>query len=179
MAEVEPGVECLGLQLRLGAYFPSTLPRDLSDRRDAELPVIDNRSFVLEGHVLEVPTYENAEVFARVLHRLGVIRLDGDVVAILNDEPRAAAVRTLQLRFLRSTGLSHSLLTQIQRTRMAVDSLRSGEGVHDVVFQLGFYDQAHLYRNLRRFVGMTARQIRDATWVGSLLALRGPDVDPA
>jgi methylphosphotriester-DNA--protein-cysteine methyltransferase len=78
----------------------------------------------------------------------------------------------MQMRFVRATGLSHSLLTQIQRTREVVDQLRSGANIHDVVFQLQFYDQAHLYRNLKRFVGVTAREVMDAHWVGSLLEVR-------
>ena len=176
-AYVEPGVECLGLQLRLGAYVPSRLPRDLSDRRDAELPVIDDRKILMEGHLLEAPHYENAEAFAETLFRLGIVRVDHDVVAVLDDQPSPSAVRTMQLRFLRSTGLSHSLLMQIQRTRDLVALLRSGEDVNDVAFQLNFYDQAHLYRSLKRFVGITARRITEATWVGSLLRLNPPDAE--
>lgn len=172
MAQVPPGGECLGVQLRLGAYIPSSLPRDLMDRRDAELPVIDDINVLIEGHRLEVPSYDNAESFVATLYRLGIIRLDRDVVAILNDEPSTSAIRTMQVRFLRATGLSHSLLTQIQRTRELVDLLRAGRDVNDIVFDLNFYDQAHLYRNLRRFVGVTARGITEAKWVGSLLEVR-------
>lgn len=173
-AQVESGAECLGLQLRLGVYVPSSLPRDLSNRRDADLPVVDDRRILIGGHLVEVPRFDNAEEFAERLFRLGLLRRDTDIVAVLDDQPSPSALRTRQLRFLKATGLSFALVKQIQRTREATLLLRDGEPIQDVVFRLGYFDQAHLYRNLRRFVGITAKAIAQATWVGTLLRLDPP-----
>jgi AraC-like DNA-binding protein len=80
--------------------------------------------------------------------------------------------RTVQRRFRASTGLSRGAVRQIERVRAAAVLLISGESVSDVVDELGYYDEPHLARALRRYVGRTARELRDG--VGGALAL-----DPA
>mgnify|MGYP000934308888 CR=1 FL=1 len=176
-AHFEPHVGYLGIQLRLGAFVPSFLPGNWGDRRDAVLPVLENGKVLFDGHWLEAPTYDNAEAFAEKLYRLGAIRVDEDVRAILDDQPSSRALRTRQSRFLMATGLSHAMATQIERAREAVDMLRGGDDIQDVIAVLGYFDQSHLYRNLRRFVGLPARGIIEAAWVGSLIRIDRGDSD--
>lgn len=81
----------------------------------------------------------------------------------------AVADRTLERRFRAATGLTQGAVRQIQRARTAAALLASGEAVSDVAGTLGYYDEPHLARALRRYVGRTARQLRDG--VGGAIAL--------
>ncbi|WP_327148476.1 hypothetical protein [Nocardia sp. NBC_01329] len=55
------------------------------------------------------------------------------------------------------------------RARTAALLLTSGEAPGDVVDKLGYYDEPHLARALRRYVGRTAQQLRAGT--GGVIAL--------
>ncbi|MFI6366249.1 helix-turn-helix domain-containing protein [Nocardia sp. NPDC050630] len=82
------------------------------------------------------------------------------------------AERTLERRFRAVTGLTQGAVRQIGRARTAALLLTSGEAPGEVVNKLGYYDEPHLARALRRYVGRTARQLRAQT--GGAIAL-----DPA
>ena len=65
----------------------------------------------------------------------------------------------MRRRFLRSTGLTHGTIQQIERAKKAASLLESGIPILDVVDQAGYADQPHLTRSLRRFYGYTPVQI--------------------
>jgi AraC-like DNA-binding protein len=77
--------------------------------------------------------------------------------------------RTLERRFRAATGLTHGAVRQIERARIAALLLTSGEAPGDVVDKLGYYDEPHLARALRRYVGRTAGQLRAGE--GGVIAL--------
>jgi AraC-like DNA-binding protein len=52
-------------------------------------------------------------------------------------------------------------VTQIDRANAAATMLRDGHDWRAVVEALGYFDQAHLARSLRRYVGRTARELRE------------------
>ena len=49
---------------------------------------------------------------------------------------------------------------QIERARLAAILLREEVSILDVVSRLGYFDQAHLTRSLRRFIGETPAKIQ-------------------
>jgi len=57
-----------------------------------------------------------------------------------------------------STGVTYATFCQIERARYATILLREGVPILDVVSRLGYFDQAHLTRSLRRFHRRSARQ---------------------
>jgi len=61
--------------------------------------------------------------------------------------------------FLQATGMTHSALRQIERARHATTLLRSGVAIGDVVHEAGYFDQAHLTRSLRHFIGVTPAKL--------------------
>lgn len=83
--------------------------------------------------------------------------------------------RTLERRFRAATGLTRGGIEQIQRGRRAAEMLASGGDVAGVVAALGYYDEPHLARGLRRFVGRTPGQLRDG--IGGPIALDGSGND--
>lgn len=66
-------------------------------------------------------------------------------------------------------GLTQGAVRQIGRARTAALLLTSGETLGDVVDKLGYYDEPHLARALRRYVGRTAQQLRAGS--GGAIAL--------
>lgn len=79
--------------------------------------------------------------------------------------------RTLERRFRAATGLTRGAVRQIERAREAAHLLAVGKGAADVV-ALGYFDQPHLARALRHYVGRTATQLGEGT--GGALALDLP-----
>jgi methylphosphotriester-DNA--protein-cysteine methyltransferase len=61
----------------------------------------------------------------------------------------------------RTTGLTHSTVRQIERARYATTLLRQGRSILDVVYEAGYYDQPHLTRALKHFIGQTLAQLMD------------------
>jgi methylphosphotriester-DNA--protein-cysteine methyltransferase len=75
--------------------------------------------------------------------------------------PRKLSLRSAQRHFLRFTGVTYATFRQIERARHATNLLREGVSILDVVCRLSYFDQAHLTRSLRRFIGQTPTQITD------------------
>ena len=73
--------------------------------------------------------------------------------------PKALSARTLRRRCLRATGLTPGLIRQIDRARQATALLQRGVSILDTVNETGFFDQPHLTRALRRFMGQTPGEI--------------------
>ena len=152
------GVEILWIKLKLGTFMPH-LPT--SDRRDVEtiLPGAASTSFWLKGSAWQFPNYENVDTFVAKLARQEVLVRDPIVDAALQGEVEDIASRTLRYRFVRATGLTQSHVRQVERAQEAAALLRHGVSILDAVAELGYYDQPHLTRSLKQFVGHTPAQI--------------------
>jgi AraC-like DNA-binding protein len=155
----QAGAEWFGINLRLGAFLTDFPPRSLLDQRDATLPAATNQSFWLHGSAWPLPTFDTAEVFLCRLEREQLLLLDPLVDAVRARQAPELSVRSVQDRFLRATGLSQSLVRQIERARSAAGLLQHGTPILDVVELAGYFDQPHLTRSLTRFVGQTPAQI--------------------
>ena len=139
--------------------MPLLSPGDLLDRNDVTLPDATSRSFWLNGSAWEYPNFENAETFVKRLEQRGLIASDPSVTTALSGQPQERTIRTAQRHFLRTTGLTHSTIRQIERARHATNLLKQGVSILDAVYEAGYYDQAHLTRTLQHFIGQTPGQI--------------------
>jgi len=154
--------EFFGIQFKAGTLMPNFPAATLMDRRDVNLPEATSRSFWLHGAAWEFPTFENADTFIDRLVRDGLLIHEPVVGSVLEGQPvRGASLRTVQRRFLRATGLTHGALSQINRARYAVGLLKQGVSILDTVDQAGYFDQPHLSRALKHFVGQTPAQVAD------------------
>jgi AraC-like DNA-binding protein len=61
----------------------------------------------------------------------------------------------MQRRIVQATGLTRHTIRQIERAHAAAALLEQGVAILDVVDHLGYADQPHLTRSLRRFIGDT------------------------
>jgi len=109
-----------------------------------------------------LPTFDNAETFVARLVNNGLVTRDAEITAAVHGEPTALTSRSSQRRFLQVTGMTHSRFRQIERARFAVNLLREGMPIADVVWQSGYYDHAHLTHSLRQWIGLTPTRIASA-----------------
>ena len=153
--------EWLAIRFKLGTFMPLLRPANLKDRNDVTLPDATGRSFWLHGSAWEYPDFENAETFVHRLVNDELVVMDHSVSSALHEQPNLdqLSTRTGQRRFLRATGVTHATVRQIERARHATNLLKRGVSILDVVYQAGYYDQAHLTRSLKRFIGQTPAQI--------------------
>jgi hypothetical protein len=119
------------------------------------LPSEADGRFWLNRRWWEPPTYDNAEACAARLAAGGVIGRDWVVGTVLDGDSADISVRSVQRRFLHSTGLTREALRQIERARYAAHLLQNGASILDVVDQAGYFDQPHLNRAVRRLIGPT------------------------
>lgn len=151
--------EWIGVNFKLGTFMPQMPARMLRDRNDVTLPDASGRGFWLDGSAWEYPSYENAEIFVKRLVKAGLVAADPYVGDVLRGHARRRSLRTEQRRVLRSTGLTHAVIRQIERARRATMLLRRGDSIADVAYDAGYCDQAHLTRSLKRFVGQTPAEL--------------------
>jgi len=151
--------EWIGIHFKLGSFMPLLPTGVLRDRNDVTLPEASDRSFWLDGSAWEYPSFDNAETFVRRLVRQGLIASDPYVEDVLRGETRRFSQRTAQRRVLRATGMTPATIRQIERARHATTLLQGSAAIADVAQDAGYFDQAHLSRSLRRFIGQTPRKV--------------------
>lgn len=150
------------VRFKAGTFLPVITVRRFLDT-DMVLPAASRDTFWLHGMNWEFPRFEDVEVFVSRLVREEVLLRDPLVSAVLNDEPHDVSMRTVRRRFLQSTGLTQKQIAQIDRALRAMTLLTNGAAILDVVYDLGYADQPHLTRSLKRFIGQTPGDIVRAT----------------
>jgi AraC-like DNA-binding protein len=159
--DIPKDAEFVGIQFELGAFLPDYSVGRLVDQAES-LPVESDRRFWLNDTTFEIPTFENADVFVDRLSRSGALVRDVVVERTLQRRPVSLTDRSIQRRFIRSTGLTYGAVRQMERAERAASLLLNRVSILDVVESLGFSDQAHLTRSLRRYLGTTPGRIREA-----------------
>ncbi|MQY10744.1 hypothetical protein SRB5_08570 [Streptomyces sp. RB5] len=169
-APVPAYADFFGITFALGTTMPH-LPVGRLVGGNAALPDVTRRSLWLKGSAWHVPDYDNAEAFVRRMTREGVIDRDPLVPAVLDGARPDVGERTLQRRFAAATGLTQGAVRQIERARRAAVLLREGAPATELVHRLGYFDQPHLARSLKRYIGRTATELgaRDPAQPLSLL----------
>lgn len=170
-APVPPEATFVGVQFAVGTSLRATGTLALVDR-GIQLPDVMSRSFWLDGYRWQTPAADDAELLVGRLVRQGVLVRDPVVTGLLRGHQSELSQRSLERRFRAATGFTRGAVAQIERVRTAAGLLVAGASVQDVVEKLGYYDEPHLARMLRRYVGRSAQQLRSG--VGGAIAL-----DPA
>ena len=152
--------EWLGIRLKLGTVLPLLPARTLVDA-SVNLPNASNNSFWLGGRAWQFPDYDNADMFVDWLVRKGLLFREPIVEAALQGHMKTLSLSSIQRRFLRSTGVTQCMARQIERARSATLLLQQGVSIQDTVFEAGYFDQPHLTRSLKYFIGQTPVQLRE------------------
>jgi hypothetical protein len=163
LAEARPttqpeGTEFLVIRFKLGVFMPH-LPVAPLVNDDVTLPEGASKTFWLHGSTWQLPDFENVENFVDKLVRSDMLVRDPVVNAVLQDCPPEYSFRTVRRRFLHATGLTPKVIQQIERANQAAQMLEQGVSILDAAYELGYADQPHLTRSLRRYIGHTPAQI--------------------
>jgi hypothetical protein len=158
VASYGEGAEILWIKFKLGVFMPHLPTRDFRDV-ETRLPNAMRQSFWLKSAAWQSPDFGNVETFVDRLVRDEVLVRDAVVHAALQDQPQAMAARTLRYRFLQATGMSQNHISQVGRAQRAAALLRQGKSILDTVDEVGYFDQPHLTRALKQWVGHTPAQI--------------------
>jgi AraC-like DNA-binding protein len=150
--------EIIWVRFKLGTFMPHLPIRELLDV-ETVLPEASSKSFWLKSSAWQFPNFENVETFVDRLVREEVLVSDPLVNAALQDHLTDVPSRTVRHRFLQATGLTQSHIRQMKRAQQAEMLLRQGISILDTVHEVGYFDQSHLTRSLRQFIGYTPAQI--------------------
>jgi Helix-turn-helix domain len=165
VAHYAEGAEIRWIKFELGAFMPH-MPAGRFLDTETILPGASGRSFWLKGSAWEFPNHENVETFVEKLVRNGVLVRDPLVDAVLRGQPQGLSPRTVRHRFLRATGLTQSRIRQIERAKQAASLLRQGHPISDAVHEVGYFDQPHLTRSLKQWIGHTPARILRSSYPG-------------
>ena len=152
------GAEILWIKFKLGTFMPHLPARDFLDV-ETILPEAVSNSFWLNGSAWQFPDYENVDTFVNRLVRDGLLVSDPVVSAALKDQLPEMSLRTVRHRFLRATGLTQNYIRQMKRAQHAAALLEQGISILDTVHEAGYFDQPHLTKSLKCFVGKTPAQL--------------------
>ena len=128
-------------------------------------PAAASRSFWRKGSAWRFPDDKNVEIFVDRLVRNDALVRDPLVEAVLRGQPQALSARAVRHRFLRVTGLTQSRIRQVERAQRAA-LLRQGTPIFDTVYEVGYFDQPHMTRSLKQWVGHTPAQIVRLSYPG-------------
>ncbi|MDG9674414.1 helix-turn-helix domain-containing protein [Micromonospora sp. DH14] len=167
-APVPEGATFTGIEFAVGASLRAVPTPTLVDG-GIELPDTTRRTFRLDGARWETPGPDDAEALVDSLVRAGTVVRDPLVADLLRGHRPAVSDRTVERRFRAATGLTRGAVRQIERARTAAELLAGGDPAADVVAKLDYFDEPHLARALRCYVGRTVRQLREGT--GGAIAL--------
>ncbi|MEU4424100.1 helix-turn-helix domain-containing protein [Actinoplanes sp. NPDC024001] len=167
-APVPEGAGFVGIDFAVGTSLRA-LPAAVLVDRGAELPGTTRRTFRLDGACWETPGPDDAEALVDRLVRAEVVIRDPLVTAVRRGHQPEVTDRTLERRFRAATGLTQGAVRQIERARRACELLAAGVPSAGVIGDLDYFDEPHLARALRRYVGRTAGQLRDGA--GGAIAL--------
>lgn len=124
----------------------------------AELAVTGAR-VTLRGRCYPIPGWEELESFVSRLVADGVMVADADIRRALSGDDRGLSRRSWQRRFRSVTGLRRKEIERLDRSRRAYRLLSEGVSPSEVAVAVGYADQAHLTRELRRIRGETPARI--------------------
>ena len=117
--------------------------------------------FYLDSSVWQFPDYENADTFVERLVREGFLVRELVVNAALQGQLNELSLRSIQRRFVNSTGMTHHAVYQTERAHYATILLKQGVSILGTVQAAGYADQPHLTRSLKQLIGQTPAQIID------------------
>lgn len=160
MAPVPGESESFGIVLKPGVFMPHLPVPELVDSDVTLAPAADH-SFYLQGSAWQYPDYENAETFINRLIREEVLVHEPLIRDVIRGYMPDLSLRTIQRRFLQATGLTHRTMQRIEQARTAAVLLQQGVSILDTVFEVGYFDQSHLTRSMKHFIGLTPIQIMD------------------
>jgi hypothetical protein len=124
------------------------------------LPV-DEDCFILDGVRLPLPSFENAEELTDQMVTAGLLKSDDVVAKAFTAKPKAASRRTVQQHFKKTTGITQKDFELIRRAQEAVRRLKGGDRPAAVAAELGYSDQPHMIKSIKKIMGHLPSNLED------------------
>jgi len=157
-APIPDDAEFFGIIFKQGAFMPR-LPKKILLNGGIHLPQAGSDAFWLDGALWQFPDFENADTFVNRLIHAGMLTHDQVVTDLLRGHTQYLSLRSIQRRFLYVTGITYKTMQQIERAHKALNLLESGTPIPMTAYQAGYFDQPHLTKSLKLFVGQTPSEI--------------------
>jgi AraC-like DNA-binding protein len=109
--------------------------------------------FVLDGIEFPLPTFSNAEELVDRMVAAGLLLSDDLVARAFSQKPKAASKRSVQQHFRKTTGITQKDFQLIRRAQEAVRQLKAGQTAADVAAGLGYTDQSHMIKSIKKIMG--------------------------
>jgi len=154
----EGHAEFFGIIFKRGVFMPHWPKKNLVNEA-VHVPESSKNFFRLQSKAWQFPDFENADTFVDKLMRDEMLMQDQVVDDVLRGKTQDLSLRSVQRRFLNVTGLTYKAIQQIERAHQALTMLQNGRAIVDVVYEAGYFDQPHLTRSLKRFIGPTPAQV--------------------
>jgi hypothetical protein len=131
------------------------LATETAPRTGATVRLLEARdgSFVLDGVTLPLPTFSDAEALVDRMVLAGLLKSDDLVAKAFSERPKAASKRTVQQHFRRTTGIKQKDFQLIRRAQEAVRQLKAGQNAAEVAAGLGYTDQSHMIKSIKKIMG--------------------------
>lgn len=110
-------------------------------------------SFLLEGMELPLPSFSGAEDLVDKMVMAGLLQSDDVVARSFSERPKAASKRSVQQHFRKITGITQKDFRLIRRAQEAVRQLKAGQNAADVAADLGYTDQSHMIKSIKKIMG--------------------------
>jgi hypothetical protein len=149
----------VGIRFHRGTFLTHVPASAMVDTTES-LTMPAEETFLLAGLEFRLPTYETVDEFIADLERLDLLSDDAVAMAALRGEEPETSTRSVQRHVSTATGLSANRIRQIVRAREAAERLMQGDPILDVAHDLGYADQAHLTRDVKRLTGYTPGQTK-------------------
>jgi hypothetical protein len=152
--QVESDVHIMWIKLKLGVHVKRT-PSLVFQNAEHIINPSSSQELALYGQTFRIPTERGIDGFLAHLEKSGVLDFDPVVAESLENSAVKMPERTLRYRFLSSVGISRASIFQIQRIKQAALLVSQGVELTEIALSLGFYDQSHLTRNFKKYLGVT------------------------
>lgn len=146
------GTSAVVISFTASAYLVGLKGDELVDAT-IMLPNDEAGHFILLNHAFAFPDYETAEELAKSMIGAGILKQDDVVASVLEGRPKAMSSRTMQRHFHKATGISRKALDKIRRAQDAVKMLQAGTATAEVAAEVGYTDQSHLTKDLKKIMG--------------------------
>lgn len=114
---------------------------------------VQDGSFLLDGVQLPLPSFSGAEDLVDKMVAAGLLKSDDVVAKAFSERPKAASKRSVQQHFRKTTGITQKDFQLIRRAQEAVRHLKAGQSAADVAAQLGYTDQSHMIKSIKKIMG--------------------------
>jgi Helix-turn-helix domain len=114
---------------------------------------VEGEKFWLEDVELPLPNFSNAEQLVGKMVEADLLRSDDLVAKAFTATPKAASKRSVQQHFKKTTGITQKDFQLIRRAQDAVRRLKAGEKPAAVAAELGYTDQPHMTKSIKKIMG--------------------------